>query len=305
MKNIKVSIQIPTYNQQRFIKNTIESCLMQDYPNLEINVADDCSTDGTRDIVQQFLTDKRVRYFCNEVNIGRVANYGKALYEYATGDWVLNLDGDDYLTDEHFISDAVNAIQSLPEQNIVVYQANQHLEKIKSIIPVYRPVDGEAIVLSGSEYFINYFKILHFYHCATLYKRSEAITLDFYSFDCLFTDFNSIAKLFLKGELIFSGKRVAHWSQHQENESSTLNEKNINKELLAVDELGDFAMQYLPAKAVKKWRRKMRNFFIYLYQANRLKKRKGKHVMKLLLKNKDFSILYFRQCLKAILNISR
>lgn len=54
--NIKplVSIAIITYNQKEFLKECIESCLAQDYPNLEIVVADDGSTDGTHELLNDY-----------------------------------------------------------------------------------------------------------------------------------------------------------------------------------------------------------------------------------------------------------
>ncbi len=69
-----VTIGIPTYNQQEYLAAAVESALAQQYPNLEIIVADDCSTDETEKIVQPYLLDKRLKYFKNENNVGRVLN---------------------------------------------------------------------------------------------------------------------------------------------------------------------------------------------------------------------------------------
>lgn len=49
-----VSIGIITYNQKEYLVQCIESCLAQDYPNFEIVVADDCSTDGTQDMLREY-----------------------------------------------------------------------------------------------------------------------------------------------------------------------------------------------------------------------------------------------------------
>lgn len=297
----KVSIQIPTYNQQGFIQKTIESCLMQDYPNLEINIADDHSTDDSYTLLQPYLKDKRVRYFTNETNIGRVANYHKALYEYATGEWVLNLDGDDYLTDSGFISRAISHINQQKDQDIVAYIGNQDIVRLRQVLPGSLSVSENALLVSGPEYFINYYKILHFNHCTTLYKRSEAVKLDFYSFECLFTDFNSMAKLFLKGNIIISSDQVAHWNRHSENASSTLSSKNIKKELAAINELADFAQQFFINKAVAKWRRKMKGFILYTYLNIQVKTREKQKALGYLIANPDFSILHIRQSIKAFI----
>ena len=126
----KVSIQIPTYNQKVFIVKAIESCLMQDYENLEINIADDNSTDNSYMVIEPFLKDARVNYYKNNQNIGRVKNYRKALYEYATGEWVINLDGDDYFTDSGFVSKAIEDITKDGNEHVLVYQANHNIKKM-------------------------------------------------------------------------------------------------------------------------------------------------------------------------------
>ena len=66
--------------------------------------------DGTKEVVKEYLLhrkDFRIRYFRNTENLGTLKNYKKSLYELASGDWVINLDGDDFFIDPNFISKAV------------------------------------------------------------------------------------------------------------------------------------------------------------------------------------------------------
>ena len=93
----KVSIMIPTYNRAHFLAEAIESALMQDYPNLEVIVSDNASTDNTRECVQRYLTDPRFRYYRNDENLGSSANYERLLYEYAAGVYGQYLTDDDVL----------------------------------------------------------------------------------------------------------------------------------------------------------------------------------------------------------------
>jgi glycosyltransferase involved in cell wall biosynthesis len=297
----KVSIQIPNYNQQRFLKKTIESCLMQDYANIEINIADDHSTDDTARLVKPFLQDERIRYFKNETNIGRVANYRKALYEYATGEWVINLDGDDYFTDKSFISRAIEMITGARDEKIVLYQANNNITRIHEVLPASERINEELLLVNGTDYFLNYYKVLNFFHCATLYKRSEAIKLNFYTYNCLFTDFNSIAKLFINSGLLLSSNKVAVWYQHDVNESATLDGEKLNDELGAIDELAHFAQGRLPAKSVVKWRRKMKVYILSNYFNMQETAKQKRIALKYLLRNFIVDRLFFRQLIKAIL----
>ncbi|HEY1869535.1 MAG TPA: glycosyltransferase family 2 protein, partial [Chitinophagaceae bacterium] len=118
-----VSIMIPAYNQAEVLGTAIESALSQDYPHLEVVVSDDCSTDETKAVLKKFETDTRLRYYRNTQNSGRVANYKKTLEQYVNGDWVVNLDGDDYFTDLSFISKAIQLIYKSDPGSIVFLQA--------------------------------------------------------------------------------------------------------------------------------------------------------------------------------------
>ncbi len=233
----KISVQIPTYNQEIFIKDAIKSALNQHYENMEVVIADDNPTSKTTITAQNFLNDSRVKYFKNPNNLGRINNYHKSLYDYCNGDWAINLDGDDYFTNDDFLKEALDLISKNEKENITVFQANHNLDKIKKIFKNYKELSPDAVLIDGKTYFLNYYKVQRFRHCATIYNRNEALKLNFYSFDCLSTDFNSIAKLFLKGNIVISGKTVAHWRQHSYNESQTLDELNIEKERASIGEL--------------------------------------------------------------------
>lgn len=92
--NDLVSIVMPSYNTERFIKQTIESVLAQSYPNWELIIVDDCSTDNTDEVVEPFLADQRIIYIKNGKNSGAAVSRNRALRE-AKGKWIAFLDSDD------------------------------------------------------------------------------------------------------------------------------------------------------------------------------------------------------------------
>jgi glycosyltransferase involved in cell wall biosynthesis len=100
-----VSICIPAFNAEKYIRRCIYSILAQTYTNFEIVVGDDDSSDNTSDIVRS-IYDKRIRYFKNDVNLGWRGNVKKC-YEHATGSFVTMLPVDDYLHPD-FIKTSVN-----------------------------------------------------------------------------------------------------------------------------------------------------------------------------------------------------
>ena len=88
-----VSIIMPSYNTAPFIEESIQSVLNQTYEKWELIIVDDCSTDGTYEILSN-LNDKRIRCFKNEKNLGAAESRNKALRE-AKGKWIAFLDSDD------------------------------------------------------------------------------------------------------------------------------------------------------------------------------------------------------------------
>lgn len=90
-----VSIITPSYNTAKFIGETIRSVQAQTYPNWEMIIVDDCSTDNTDEVVAEYQkADERIRYFKNEKNSGAAVSRNKALRE-AKGRWMAFLDSDD------------------------------------------------------------------------------------------------------------------------------------------------------------------------------------------------------------------
>jgi glycosyltransferase involved in cell wall biosynthesis len=105
---IKITVAIPAYNQEKIICESIESALMQDYPNKEILVIDDNSTDMTFDTVWlKYRHNQTVRIIRNPKNIGIGKNLERLMKE-ARGKYVVYLCGDDNFTCTEVLSDIVN-----------------------------------------------------------------------------------------------------------------------------------------------------------------------------------------------------
>jgi teichuronic acid biosynthesis glycosyltransferase TuaG len=90
-----VSVIMPAFNAERFIRESIESALAQTLGDIEVLVADDASTDRTRAIVEELVRrDSRVRLLSAERNSGPAAARNRAI-EAAGGRYVSFLDSDD------------------------------------------------------------------------------------------------------------------------------------------------------------------------------------------------------------------
>lgn len=104
-----VTIAIPTYNRANlYLIQAIESALNQTYPNLEIIISDNCSTDDTEMVVRSFK-DTRIRYFKQKKkNIGGNNNFNFCLKQ-ARGEYFLLLMDDD-LIDSDFIETCMQGV---------------------------------------------------------------------------------------------------------------------------------------------------------------------------------------------------
>jgi len=96
-----VSIAIITYNQKEYLKECIESVLAQDYENIEIVVADDCSTDGTQEMLKEYdkkYPNKFVLKLSNK-NQGITKNSNLAHFA-CSGKYIAWMGGDDLMLPE-------------------------------------------------------------------------------------------------------------------------------------------------------------------------------------------------------------
>ena len=92
-----VSILIPVYNRAALVRRAIESALAQSHGNIEVIVCDNCSTDGTFAVVQEYAhRDSRVACYQNSSNLGPVKNWIRCV-ELSRGEYVRILFSDDWM----------------------------------------------------------------------------------------------------------------------------------------------------------------------------------------------------------------
>lgn len=255
MKSIPlVSIMIPTYNQATLLGKAIESALSQDYENLEVVVCDDNSTDNTEEVLSRYANHPQVRTHCNEKNLGRVKNYKHLLEDLAHGEWAVNLDGDDFFTDDSFISSSVSLATKYGTE-VMFVQAGHSVQTAEGrlLYNALPKLEGEYKVADGKDYFLNF---NHFSHLATMYRRSVAIDLDFYRYDIISADIESFLRLALNGKIILQKKIAGVWLHHSTNESKKLTIEAVDKNMLSFTAPAEYALtiQAFPADKIAKWK---------------------------------------------------
>lgn len=91
---VKITILVPTYNDEKYIRSSLESVFGQSYENWELLLIDDGSSDKTPEIVEAFAGDRRIRYIHLEENIGQLNALFISINQ-ISGDYVTMLHSDD------------------------------------------------------------------------------------------------------------------------------------------------------------------------------------------------------------------
>ncbi len=121
----ELSVVIVTYNHAAFIETAIESVLMQDTSfEYEVVISEDCSTDGTREIVQRMAgsNPERIRLLLSAHNLNDNSVVRRGL-EAARGRYVALLDGDDFWTSREKLQRQVDVLDAHPEYSVCFHNA--------------------------------------------------------------------------------------------------------------------------------------------------------------------------------------
>jgi len=250
-----VSIMIPTFNQPQYIEQAVKSALSQKYEYLEVIVSDDSTNDETSQKIQPFLIDNRFRYYRNQNKLGRVGNYRELLYKLAKGDWVVMLDGDDFLIDNKYISKAIDVINKNP--SIVLVGAGIEVLYQSTGNSIARLLINESRIFKGMKVLEEKMPLPN--HQTDLYPRVLAHQLDFYRDQSMGSDSESLFRLCLHGDVAYLKDIAATWRIHEQNTTFTLDAAKQIRELVFIDKVYDYSLQYIGEQSAKNWRKYMYN----------------------------------------------
>ncbi|MEP1783048.1 glycosyltransferase [Reichenbachiella sp.] len=159
MENPLVSVICLCYNQERFVKEALDSVIGQSYSNIQLIVVDDASTDGSKEVILEWLNNTGdVSFVDLAENAGSTTAFNKGL-ALAHGDYVIDLAGDDILVPER-IERQVNFFDEQSPLIGVIYsnaqyineegkELHEHFEDLRLI-----PFEGDIYERAIDTYFI-------------------------------------------------------------------------------------------------------------------------------------------------------
>ena len=109
-----VSIDMPLYNAEKFLEETLDSLLAQTFDDFEIIISDNASTDRTAFICHSYMSkDSRIRYVRNETNLGAAFNYNRT-FELSSGKYFKWAASDDLCAPD-YLAKCVSVLEAHPE----------------------------------------------------------------------------------------------------------------------------------------------------------------------------------------------
>jgi glycosyltransferase involved in cell wall biosynthesis len=214
-----VSFIIAAYNEENFIVECIDSCLSQTFPNIEICVTDDGSTDKTWEImVNQYQNDSRVKLDKFDMNKGKIYAFNNS-YKQSTGEYIAIVGADD-VSFEDRIASSYNLLRK--ENCDLVFGKVLYCDE--NLVPInygqrklsQKKVTLEQIIFSNI-----------FYGATLFFNRKIAEKIFPIPHTLLFEDWWIGFVSVLYGKAIFLNKYLIKYRQHEKNDNSLLDEEDV------------------------------------------------------------------------------
>ncbi|MCR6545242.1 glycosyltransferase [Dehalobacterium formicoaceticum] len=122
---VLVSVICITYNHENYIGDAIEGFIMQQTDfDFEILIGEDCSTDGTRKVIESYANQypEKIKLITSDQNVGMIENY-RRVYAKSSGKYIAECEGDDYWTDPQKLQKQVDFMEAHPECSMCFHAA--------------------------------------------------------------------------------------------------------------------------------------------------------------------------------------
>jgi glycosyltransferase involved in cell wall biosynthesis len=234
-----VSVVIASYNYGDLIEKRIESFLNQTYENIEITVLDDCSTDNSRDVIEKFRSNNRVRIIYNNENLGWIKNSNLGI-SVSKGEYVLFGNCDDIASRDlienlvrPLIEDTLVGV-SFCESELIDYFGNQigsdrESRDRKFIHSTLSDCRIERIEMAS---FLSHSCVIPNLSAAMFRREALALTEGFPSRYSICSDWNLFIELSLNWDFFYIRKPLNKFRQHKKNVRSSVKESDLSRQII-------------------------------------------------------------------------
>lgn len=150
----KLSIIVPVYNSEEYLRKCLDRLLEQSYKNIEIIIVNDCSQGDCESIADEYKSkDGRIKYIKHSSNKGlfQTRITGTSI---ATGEYIAFLDSDDYVSIDYYRT----LMDNIQENNSDIAMGNTIIEYDNGERIIYNLFDAKHLELNGEEIFNEYFR---------------------------------------------------------------------------------------------------------------------------------------------------
>lgn len=215
-----VSVLLPTFNSERYIRQALDSLLSQSYPNVELVISDDASSDKTTKILSEYKAQypKSIKLFFQERNLGVTRNCNFILQR-CSGEFILFFAGDDLLY-KNCISDSVSAIEK--GDHAMVFHNHDFVDEFSA-----KMRRGDKQFKSHVGDIFRLIKRGVYVKCNGMMARASKIPKDGYDETLRYSsDFDFVFKILGdSNSYVFIGKSLSAYRKHMK--SLTVSKRNV------------------------------------------------------------------------------
>lgn len=224
-----VSVIIPNYNHAPYLQQRIDSVLKQTFPDYEVIILDDCSTDNSHEVLQQYQDHPKVsRLIFNETNSGGPFYQWRKGIELAQGKYIWIAESDDWC-EPTLLQTLVNALEA--NSNCVLAYVQTHTVNGDNAIQQTSTHNKLAEYIDGKKYITQYLTAgcaiwnagMALFKKDCYHKVSQQFTTFKMSGDWLF--YVELAK---QGEVFISGKILNYFRNHDKDVSGKMYRTGAN-----------------------------------------------------------------------------
>lgn len=222
----KVTVIIPNYNHQKYLKERIDSILNQTYPDYELLILDDRSPDNSMDVINLYKKHPRIsQIVCNEVNSGSTFKQWNKGISLAKGEYIWIAESDD-VADPKLLQILVDNLEQ--NSNIVLsycqsYRMNNNSEITGDWVGHTADLDPDLFAsdftMDGAHFIMRYLKYKNVIPnaSAVLFRKSTWNEVKGADEDVKYcSDWHFWIKLLTKGNVAFSAEKLNYFRYHDE-----------------------------------------------------------------------------------------